>query len=151
MASDASHPLCHKETEAQRSGPAFSLRCAALCRNHVSDEWREPQIPPLRSPGFPVEVGGVGEVHPALLEESRTRGSVRVCEVGNPVRSFENHDQASSRRGGEKSRSLHYAPPDFLLSFVTSANSMRLSLLKAAHAAVVEGCVAGNPGSLRSG
>ena len=77
-------------------------------------------------------VGGVGEVHPALLEESRTRGIVRVCEVGNPVRSFENHDQASSRRGGEKSRSLHYAPPDFLLRFVTSANSMRLSLLKAA-------------------
>jgi hypothetical protein len=32
------------------------------------------QVPPLRSPGFPVEVGGVGEIHAAFLTESRTRG-----------------------------------------------------------------------------
>jgi hypothetical protein len=35
---------------------------------------RELQIPPLRSPGFPVETGGVGELHAAFLTESRTRG-----------------------------------------------------------------------------
>jgi hypothetical protein len=29
---------------------------------------------PLRYPGFPVEVGGVGELHAAFLTESRTRG-----------------------------------------------------------------------------
>src|SRR5450631_2231781 len=34
------------------------------------------------------------------------------------------------------SRSLHYATPDFLCSLVALANSMRLSLQKAAHAAV---------------
>jgi hypothetical protein len=34
----------------------------------------EQQIPPLRSPGFPVEVSGVGELHAAFFTESRTRG-----------------------------------------------------------------------------
>jgi hypothetical protein len=34
---------------------------------------------------------------------------------------------------------------------VASTNFMRLSLVKAAHAAVGESCVAGNPGTLRSG
>jgi hypothetical protein len=33
-------------------------------------------------------------------------------------------------------RSLHYAAPDFLLVLVALADFMRLSLLKAAHAAV---------------
>jgi hypothetical protein len=37
-------------------------------------------------------------------------------------------------------------PPDFLLSLVALARLMRLSLLKAAHAAVGERHVAGNPG-----
>jgi hypothetical protein len=32
------------------------------------------------SPGFPVEFGGVGELHAAFLTESRTRGHVR-CSV----------------------------------------------------------------------
>jgi hypothetical protein len=49
---------------------------------------REPQcalqIPPLRSPGFPVESRGVDEVHAALSTESRTRGRCEQCEVGNP-------------------------------------------------------------------
>jgi hypothetical protein len=34
-------------------------------------------------------------------------------------------------------RSLHYATPDFLSSLVALANFMRLSLKKAAHAAIV--------------
>jgi hypothetical protein len=34
----------------------------------------ELQIPPLRSPGFPVEIRGFDDLHAALLTESRTRG-----------------------------------------------------------------------------
>ena len=34
----------------------------------------EQQVPPLRYPVFPVEVGGVGELHAAFLTESRKRG-----------------------------------------------------------------------------
>ena len=48
-------------------------------------------------------------------------------------------------------RSLHCAPPDFLLRLVALANFMRLSLLKAANVAAGECCVAGNPGAPRSG
>jgi hypothetical protein len=32
------------------------------------------QASPLRYPGFPVELGGVGELHAAFHTESRTRG-----------------------------------------------------------------------------
>jgi hypothetical protein len=48
-------------------------------------------------------------------------------------------------------RSLHCAPPDFLLRLEALANFMRLSLLKAAHVVAGECRVAGNPGTLRSG
>jgi hypothetical protein len=41
---------------------------------------KKPQISPLRFPGFPVEVGGGGEVHTAFLNESRTRDPVE-CRV----------------------------------------------------------------------
>jgi len=34
----------------------------------------ELQVPRLRYPGFPVEVGGVGELMRLALTESRTRG-----------------------------------------------------------------------------
>jgi hypothetical protein len=40
----------------------------------ICQRWRQPQVPPLRFPRFPVEVGGVGELHAAFLNESRTRG-----------------------------------------------------------------------------
>ena len=35
-------------------------------------------------PGFPVEVGGVVELHAAFLKESGTRGRVWCCVTGNP-------------------------------------------------------------------
>jgi hypothetical protein len=38
----------------------------------------------LRSPGFPVELGGVGALHAAFLNESSTRGNVQRCVAGNP-------------------------------------------------------------------
>ena len=44
----------------------------------------EQQIPPLRSPGFPVETLGVDELHAALSKESRKRGRRQQREVGNP-------------------------------------------------------------------
>jgi hypothetical protein len=43
-----------------------------------------PQVPPLRSPGFPVQVRGFDGLHAALFTESRTRGRCRQREVGNP-------------------------------------------------------------------
>ena len=45
---------------------------------------REQQVPPLRYPGFPVEVGGAGELHAAFFTESRTRVRVQRYVAGNP-------------------------------------------------------------------
>jgi hypothetical protein len=44
----------------------------------------QPQVSPLRYPGFPVEVGGAGELNAAFLTESRTRGPVLCRVAGNP-------------------------------------------------------------------
>jgi hypothetical protein len=44
---------------------------------------KKPQISPLRSPRFPVELGGAGKFHAAFLSESRTRGRVQRSEAGN--------------------------------------------------------------------
>src|ERR1700692_18912 len=51
---------------------------------HFQERSAELQIPPLRYPEFPVEVGGADEFHAAFLNESRTRGPVRRSEAGNP-------------------------------------------------------------------
>jgi hypothetical protein len=40
--------------------------------------------PPLRYPGFPVQLGGMGEFHAAFFTESRIRGIMRCRDVGNP-------------------------------------------------------------------
>jgi hypothetical protein len=40
----------------------------------------------VRSPGFPVEVGGFLELHAPFLTERRTRCRVRRCVTGNPGR-----------------------------------------------------------------
>ncbi|MGC2401157.1 MAG: hypothetical protein WA510_15295, partial [Acidobacteriaceae bacterium] len=42
------------------------------------------QISPLRYPGFPVEVSGVGELHAPFFKERRIRGPVRRSVAGNP-------------------------------------------------------------------
>jgi hypothetical protein len=54
----------HGETEPGGNSPTAHSLCPKV----------KLQIPPLRSPGFPVEVGGVGELHAAFPAESRTRG-----------------------------------------------------------------------------
>jgi hypothetical protein len=41
------------------------------------------QVPPFRYPEFPVEVGGVGELHAAFFTESRTRGRIQRSVAGN--------------------------------------------------------------------
>ena len=51
----------------------------------------------------------------------------------------------------EDCRSLHYAPPDFLLRLVALMNGMRLSLGRAANVVVAGSREVGNPGPLRSG
>jgi hypothetical protein len=68
-----------------------SSRCEALGQKGESSlllmfvDWKGAlQIPPLRYPGFPVEFGGVGDLHAAFLNESRTRGYVQRRVAGNP-------------------------------------------------------------------
>jgi hypothetical protein len=51
---------------------------------HFKDEAAEPQVPPLRFPGFPVENRGVGIFRAALFKENRIRGHRQQFEVGNP-------------------------------------------------------------------
>ncbi len=64
------------------------MGAAALALPWVSDKSRrgdasetsekEPQISPLRSPGFPVESRVVGQVRAALFAEGRIRGRCQV-------------------------------------------------------------------------
>ena len=51
---------------------------------HFQERTAEPQVSPLRSPGFPVETRGVEDLHTALSTESRTRGRRWQREAGNP-------------------------------------------------------------------
>jgi hypothetical protein len=55
-----------------------------LLVSFIENRKKKPQISPLRYPGFPVGIGGVGELHAAFLNESRTRGHVQRCVAGNP-------------------------------------------------------------------
>jgi hypothetical protein len=60
------------------------------------------------SPGFPVELVGVGEVHAAFLNESRTRRCCWRSAAGNPGRpSFSTHV-----RFGERGAPVRF-PPSF--------------------------------------
>jgi hypothetical protein len=52
---------------------------------------------------------------------------------------------------GAHRRSLHYAPPDFLLNLVALVYFMRLSLTERRTRYLVQCSMAGNPGTLRSG
>jgi hypothetical protein len=54
---------------------SFGQQQAAQEYPRPKDPEKEPQVAPLRSPGFPVENRGVGNLHAALSTESRTRGS----------------------------------------------------------------------------
>ena len=109
------------------------------------------QVRPLRSPGFPVGVVGVGQLHAAFSTESRTRGRRRVARgrksgyapvprqagTGGMTILWENQRNGNlCARAGAHCRSLHCATPNFLSRLVASANFMRLSLRKAAHAAL---------------
>jgi hypothetical protein len=51
------------------------LRKLCLAESETAD--------PSAPPGFPVDIGGVDELHAAFLKESRTRVRVRCRVVGN--------------------------------------------------------------------
>jgi hypothetical protein len=97
-------------------------------------------------PGFPVESGGVVELHAAFLKRKphtrffltlRNRKSGYAgANVGHP--SPNEVDCATFSRVPQKinCRSLHCPTPDFLSGLVALANFMRLSLKKAAHGAI---------------
>jgi len=55
-----------------------------LCRKHFQEGSAEPQISPLRSPGFPVESCGVDSLHAVSFTGNRSRGPGDFREVGNP-------------------------------------------------------------------
>jgi hypothetical protein len=59
------------------------LGCWIACR-HLRPVGVELQVPPLRYPGFPVQVSGVGELRAAFFTESRIRSLGRYRDVGNP-------------------------------------------------------------------
>jgi hypothetical protein len=50
------------------------VRRSAQDDDSVGEPEQKQQVPPLRYPGLPVELVGVGELHAAFLRESRTRG-----------------------------------------------------------------------------
>jgi hypothetical protein len=53
----------------------------------VTGKGKEPQVPPLRFPGFPVEISGVDQGHAVSFKGNRTRGRGECREVGIRVRS----------------------------------------------------------------
>src|SRR5438270_503993 len=63
------------------------MRGASLRRKTFPRRGINTEISPLRSHGFPVEVGGAGEQHAPFLKERRTRGLSRVARQEIRVRS----------------------------------------------------------------
>jgi hypothetical protein len=57
-----------------RAGLPDFPRSRTVCRKTSPRKDCEPQVSALRSPGFPVEARGVGDLHATLSKESRTRG-----------------------------------------------------------------------------
>jgi hypothetical protein len=51
---------------------------------HFQDRSVALRIPPLRSPGFPIELDSVDTLHAPFFTEMRTRGLVQCCVAGNP-------------------------------------------------------------------
>jgi hypothetical protein len=81
------HRFCNNDAEAS---------AVASCRKSNGNPSSSSQVP-----GFPVEVGGVVELHAAFRKESRTRGPVWCCVTGNPGYAGANlgHPSASLRSG----------------------------------------------------
>src|SRR6195952_2963050 len=62
-------------------------------------------------PGFPVEGGGVAELHAVFLNENRTRRCVLSCVTGNPVPTKSRREIWGTRvRGGARVSKLRSAP-----------------------------------------
>src|ERR1700745_2335988 len=67
---------------AARKGGSFAKNTSGLKRL-CENKKKKPQVPPLRSPRFPVELGGAGELHAAFSTESRILGRCECRGVGN--------------------------------------------------------------------
>jgi hypothetical protein len=72
-----------KETADPSASLGVTKGKAALFLNVVGG-WGEQQVPPLRSPGFPVDLDGVDAFHVPFFTEGRIRGLVQWCVAGNP-------------------------------------------------------------------
>jgi len=56
----------------------------ARSEKHFQEGSAEPQVPPLRSPEFPVKLLGVGNPHAPFSTERRIHGRCEFCVAGNP-------------------------------------------------------------------
>jgi hypothetical protein len=63
-----------KKTKVIVTRSVVSTANQALYRRALPRKGVGTEISPTALPGFPVEVGGVGELHPAFFRESRTPG-----------------------------------------------------------------------------
>jgi hypothetical protein len=90
---------------------------------------KKPQVPPLPYPDFLLNlVGSASFMRLSLRKAAHAAlSTVEQQEIGYAL------SKNISSKGRLNCRSLHYAPPDFLLNLVGTASLMRLSLRKAAH------------------
>ena len=82
----------------------------------------------VRCPGFPVETRGVDQHHEGFLRKTAHAVLVAV-RMGNPGYA---RSKSIPKREPPNRRSLHFAPPDFLLRAVALINFMRFPLRKTA-------------------
>src|ERR1700722_1171058 len=93
------------------AGPQ-GLKCLRESRKKTAD-----LSTTLRSPGFPVELGGVDVLHAAFLNESSTRGHLQRCVAGNPGSGRDDNSVLRARfrvfrTGPRNCRSLGFARDD---------------------------------------
>ncbi len=77
-AAAASRDLDSWAVGSSRRGLCLGRRILAL------EHPQEPQISPLRYPGFPVKLHGIGAFHAPFFTEGRIRGLVQCSVAGNP-------------------------------------------------------------------
>jgi hypothetical protein len=90
-----------------------------MIRRYGSSDWLKEETADLsttlRSPGIPVELGGVGALYAAFLNESSTRSNVQRSVAGNPgpvemTNLWGGTRFRVSKKGPRNCRSLHGTP-----------------------------------------
>jgi hypothetical protein len=82
-----SHPTADEKIETlltDSKKPQRDEKCQPCARSVVSTMSPAAQFGSRPSPGFPVELGGFGELHAPFFMERRTRGSFQCSVTGNP-------------------------------------------------------------------